>query len=491
MKHERQTQSDVLRFVAKVLNEGGSAVLNVYDGSTNAVNYLFSSVKKTSALSEKAKKFKINYPFKKYTAKRKTSTEIKKKKKEINSLYYKIGKEQVKLSEKPGTFESDSVKNLVADVKSYEQEIKSLQTQIIEKPKKTKKPSGPPAKVAAKAPAKAGEKAVKPSKKIFAKAIKKVVEKGKAVPAKSVPVFEAIQSAIQKAGKEGKFNTDSDRAKFLHVANDLLDNEIEVKILAANELSKIGNKASVSVLITALKDNNPYLTAEVINSLINLGDTTAIASFKEKITDSHYRVRLACLRGLYKLGKDQEIKSYLMNALKDEHAEVRKTAITFIGWKDYSDALPGLVECLKDDDEKVRNAAVSALANFKDKATVLPLIKVLEDSVPDIRKNAINAIQMIAEEKIKFDYQLSGNELTKSIENLKNWWQKKRLEDIELEQPENMPLKNTKASENSSAQKTLAKHPENVAVKNTEKTKITKNSSVKKTGSEKVKSNES
>ncbi|UCD86565.1 MAG: HEAT repeat domain-containing protein, partial [Desulfobacterales bacterium] len=104
-----------------------------------------------------------------------------------------------------------------------------------------------------------------------------------------------------------------------------------------------------------------------------------------------------------------------------------RTAATFIGWKDYADAAPSLVQCLRDEDARVRKGAVSALANIKDSLAVLPLIKVLGDKDLEIREKSLNAIKVITGEEIAFDLHASGKELTEAINNLRDWWQQERL----------------------------------------------------------------
>ena len=177
------------------------------------------------------------------------------------------------------------------------------------------------------------------------------------------------------------------------------------------------------------------------NNLIAMGDARAIPVFKEKASDSKFRLRIGCIRGLYKMADDQEAMPFLMEALRDENAQVRRTAITFIGWKDYGDTVPALVQCLRDEKIMVCKAAISALANLKDESSVLPLIKILADKNPEIRKKALGAVQAISGKEITFDVNASASQLKEEVNSLRDWWQKERLgrTDVEVEKEVSKP----------------------------------------------------
>ncbi|MBF0554225.1 MAG: HEAT repeat domain-containing protein [Nitrospirae bacterium] len=318
----------------------------------------------------------------------------------IKNLYFEIGKEGASADK----LDSDNVRNMIEDVREFEREIQRLRGRILELEEMRR------------------EGGLKKSE--ARRELKLAKKKQKLTEAQ---VDSQLKSAIEKALKHGKFETDSDKAIFNKIANDLLDMEMDVKILAATELGKMGNKAAVDVLLCAVKYDNHYLTAEVINSLISIADQRAVALCKEMSSGSNHKVRANSLRGLYKLGKDDEIIPYLMDALKDEHAEVRRQAVTFLGWKDISEAVPGLIQSLQDKDELVRKAAVSALANIKDTSAVLPLMRTLADEAIEIRQKSLEAIKMITAKEITFNIELTGDALAAAVNELKDWWQRERM----------------------------------------------------------------
>ena len=405
MEHSEIRRSGVLGFVARVLNEAGGAFVDLFDLGSVAVDKIGSAFKKAPDLLVKSSETKI------------IKDKIKKKEDKIEKLYSEIGKEGVKYSgaDAESPLETKIVKNLISDVREYEKEVRRLKGRISE---------------------------VKEEEK--AETLRKRELKEEAMPAKEkaaikdVPVVKAVKSEIENALRDGVFESTSEKAKFEKVANDLLDSDMEVKILAVTELAKMKNKAAVPVLTETVKFEEPHLVSEIVNALIDIGDSKAVPLFKEKGTDPHYRVRVASLRGLYKLAEDddEEATQLLTNALQDEHADVRRSAITFIGWKDNVDAVPALVQCLKDENEKVRKAALSALATIREKSAVVPLIRALKDKGLDMKEKALDAIKMITGEEITFDLEASGKELSKAIDDLMDWWQKKRLGEVEIAQPE-------------------------------------------------------
>jgi len=407
MEQEQEGRSGILGSVAKALNSTGSALVVSYDSTANMVSKTFSKVKtvtpslpgSTIDFFAGARDFIVGgFRKLKTDEERDIEKKVDNYENKIRAAYYEIGREGASAEK----LESEAVQKLINDVKEYEKEIQRLKGRLVEL-EDFKKES------------------IKSEERAFSKKVR--VSESR--------VMASVSDATEKAVQRGDFETDSDRAIFDKIAHDLLDNEMEIKILAASELGKIGNKAAVPVLHEAIKFDNPYLASEIINALINLEDSKSIKLFREMATDPNYRVRLVSLRGLYKLGNDEEIKQPLIDALKDDHPEVRKAAVTFIGWKDYPSAVPGLIQTLQDKDEKVRQASVSALANIKDSSAVLPLMRLLADKSLDIREKALEAIKMITGQDIMFNVELPEKALAEAINDLKKKWQSERLSHYE------------------------------------------------------------
>ncbi|KJU85493.1 chromosome segregation protein, partial [Candidatus Magnetobacterium bavaricum] len=140
----------------------------------------------------------------------------------IKDLFYEIGQEGAS-SEK---LDSDKAKKLIGDVREYEKEIQRLKLRIseLEDVKKAEK-------------LKKKEKQAEEQKTSAAKITRK-----KPKPVDTNTINANIKSKTDKAVKQGEFDTDSDRAIFSKIAADMLDSDMEIKILSAAELGKIGNK---------------------------------------------------------------------------------------------------------------------------------------------------------------------------------------------------------------------------------------------------------
>ena len=401
MKKERK---GVWGFTVKVLNEAGGALVDLYELGEGAVDTVGRKIKKApGSIRESGETVKPKGPFAKRSDGHILEDKIKEKESRIQGLYRKIGREGVSRTETGAPLDTDTVRGLISDVKEYEKEIARLKGRIAE---------------------------------LDAQKEDSAVASLEPEP----PLRKAMAAAIETGLRSGSFEFD-EKAKFEKVAADLLETEMAVKILAVAELGKMKNSAAVPVLAEAAGFDDPNLTVEIVNALIDIGDPGAIRLFKDQAQNSHYRVRVACLRGLYKLAgdSDEESAQILMNALLDEHPDVRKSGATLMGWKGNEGAVPALVQGLKDEDGKVIKAALSALAAIRDKAAVLPLIKVLKNEDPELRTRALDAIKMITGEAVAFDLQAEGEALGKATDALIDRWHKTRMGEAEIEEAPAFP----------------------------------------------------
>ena len=429
MENSYPERSGFMGGVAKVLNAGGGAAVYAYDMTCAAVGKAFVVAKKAPVLPEKlsgifASGFGLGFGMVRPSETKQLEEKIEQYERKIKAIYFEVGKEGATYSGDESALETEPVKKLIADVREHEKEIQRLRDRIVE--------------------VKEQRKTEALRRRELRKGTKLVTKRAKIGDEK---VAKRVESAIAKAVRQAKFESRSEREIFDKVANDLMDNEMEIKVLAAAELGKIGNDAAVPILLQAAHFDSSDLISEIINSLIMIGDLRAVPLFKENVDHPKHRVRIGSLRGLYKLAHPQEAIPPLLEALRDEHPEVRRTAVTFIGWKDYAEAAPSLVQCLRDEDARVRKAAVAAVANIKDSLAVLPLINLLKDKDLEIREKAFDAIKVIAGEEITFDVHASGKELTEAIKNLRNWWQQERLGKVEVTEAEEVAEPEEEAAE--------------------------------------------
>jgi hypothetical protein len=414
MEQEKQVEfvrTGFLGGVASTINFGGRLAVKTYDITTDFLGATADAVVKAGGSVASAgpgifgkTKDLFSGGFRKVfgvNEKKELRDKVGEYEEKIMKLYFEIGKEGSHAEK----LESEKVTELIGKVRDYEQEIQRLNSRISEM-----------TELEALQREEAKKEKEKPAKKV------KVSDE---------QASSAVKSAIDKAVKHGNFDSESQKEIFKKIAGDLLDEDMEVKILAAAELGKMSLKPAVDILLEACKFGNVYLDAEIVNALTNIGDARALTLCKEMAKSPNHRARVSSLRGLYKMGSDSEIAPYLIEALNDEHAEVRKNAATFLGWKDIADSVPGLVQSLQDKDESVRKAAVAALANIKDVSSVLPLMRSLSDESMDIRKKALESLKSITGEEIGFDVDLKGKALTEALNRLKDWWQSERISSID------------------------------------------------------------
>ncbi|MBF0365822.1 MAG: HEAT repeat domain-containing protein [Oligoflexia bacterium] len=234
-----------------------------------------------------------------------------------------------------------------------------------------------------------------------------------------------IQSAIESCIKKSKFPLKSDALIFQKILYDLLDKDVDIRRLAVGQLGKLGHKQCAAVLKEVLKIKNEQLQAEVINALILLEDHELFNLCKIFIKHDYTPLRSACVRGLYKVGKQESIP-YLVATLQDENAEIRNSSAMFLGWLDAKVAIPSLLQAALDFDKRVRLSAISSLANIRDETSVLPLARLLNTDDKEIRKKVTSAISKIIGDDFKFKSDANEEERSQEITDFKDWYLKKK-----------------------------------------------------------------
>lgn len=327
--------------------------------------------------------------------------DIAKTRRKMEAIYLEIGKLGAKLTEDGNIAEDGSIKDLIAEIKACESQIHKWESRLADiDDEKTK------------------SRQYKASVK---------------VDGRTSAIKDRIKDKIRETGASvtaATFTNSSDKSIFDKVVNDLLDDDVEIRLLATAELGKMGNAVSVPILKEAIGYGDVYLTSEIVNALINIDDPSCLDIFKANVIDKNYRVRLGCFRGIYKVGGAGSI-SFLIDGLKDKHPVVRKSVATFLGWIGQDDAAPSLIQTLKDSDQDVRKSAAMALSLLRDSASIMPLIRILGESDIEVREKIVSAIERISGKTVEFKLDSSGDELRENIEGLKDWWQKNRMSDVD------------------------------------------------------------
>src|SRR3989338_2676385 len=349
-----EQRNKVLDVVAKGLNAGGSALVTGYDVGSVLFQKGFESLK--SAAEQVPVVVKSGIEVIKPKEKRSLEKGILDYQKKIEGLYYKIGELSVKHKNIGKVQNSEEVKNLISLVTEYEGEIEKIRERITE--------------------------IEKVEKEELLKGMQKAQKFNEDLKA-------SIMTLIDDTENEGSFESDTEKDTFMKTARRLISDEPVVRVLAAMELGRIGNRAATSILTEAEKLNDPDFTIEIIHSLTAINNPSALPLFREKIADSDIRIRLCSLFALYEFDFKGSIP-LIIDALKYSHSHIRIAAATLLGWK-----------------------------GAKEKEIPPALINALEDSEVRVRMAALDALKTITGKEIEFDVHASGEAISEGVKALK------------------------------------------------------------------------
>jgi HEAT repeat protein len=401
----------MLGLVARSLNACGSAVLFSYDTCSSSLEKVYDLSKKTSSAS-----INLFRSPKRIISPQKTTQLIKKIKMcvhNLNNLYRKLGRRVMEATDPDHPFASEEMQSLLAEVKDFKSKVELLKERLVALEGRER-----------------ANLLLKKELKAYARHSAKTAKRyGKGEP----EIQEAVAHAITDAEAQVAFVSESDRITFRTVAGDLLEKDMEIKVLAAVELGRMRCGAAVNVLKEALKYDDPRLTLEIVRSLSAIGDFRALPILFEQVASPNYLVRIEALIGLCTLGSDDEVMLVLLEALKDKHPEVCRTAVTLLGWRKEFDAVSALVECIDNPSEETRKAIISALLAIGDRSALPALIDLLGDKSREVREKALAAIRDLTNEDISFEVETRGRQLTEATERVRERFQETSVSDTPAE----------------------------------------------------------
>jgi HEAT repeat protein len=246
------------------------------------------------------------------------------------------------------------------------------------------------------------------------------------------PDDEEQQKKAEEEARRQEMLKQEFRARLSELREKLSDESRPVRDAAVEEIAKIAKvevvrEKAVELLLVALNDDEPGVCRASIEALTELGAKKAVDPLR-KIwkEDNNKSVRIAAAFAVSKMAEDTEAFDSIIEALKDEEAEVRAYAAELLGKAGSEKTAEPLAELLKDPDEDVcraaaaslvkigkpsvkyliealkaeqaytRLAAARALGEIGDPDASDPLMALLKDSGKDVRRAAVRALAGIA-----------------------------------------------------------------------------------------------
>lgn len=226
-----------------------------------------------------------------------------------------------------------------------------------------------------------------------------------------------------EGGSDGAgLQTHRDKAILQEAVRDIRSGDARVKATAVRALGRLRNRLVVPVLVEAFEDASDIVRSECLSALAEIGEPSTVAVFKAALAhDESVRVRLAAVRGLYRLGCLESAPA-IVKALQDEQASVRRRAALCLGWLGATEDSPSLLPLFRDEDPEVRAAAVEAVGALRFRSAIPGLIQALEDPDAQVRERANHALERITGRSCGTAPATRGDAYRKIAKKWQGWW---------------------------------------------------------------------
>lgn len=195
---------------------------------------------------------------------------------------------------------------------------------------------------------------------------------------KSAKTPEPTELTLDSIARQAEFTMDHERLLFQSAVNKGQNRHPQMRLAAVRELRKIKHPAVVQALAFLADDSAIEVRKASLEALADRQDDSVIQIFGRHMRDPNARMRMMVLRTIYRLNP-QKATPYLLDALADRDASVRRRAVVCLNWNGARAVAPDLIPLLNDPDVDVRMAVVKALETVGDKPIVPVLFEALED----------------------------------------------------------------------------------------------------------------
>ncbi|MFQ5646218.1 MAG: HEAT repeat domain-containing protein, partial [bacterium] len=212
---------------------------------------------------------------------------------------------------------------------------------------------------------------------------------------------------------------DSERLLYNHFLKDLFSSQEEVQIAAAKSLAGFPSARTGLALMEAWQKTASSRTrSEIAKTLSSLKEEGAVILFRKYLAHEELSYQMSALEGLYRMGTEAAMGG-VITALRSGDHQLRRRAVTYIGWLKVPTALQELGPLLKDPNEFVRKVTLSVVSNLETPNKLPFLIETLHDSSLEIRRAAFKSLQAISGKKLAFDPRASETKRVAAIKKLK------------------------------------------------------------------------
>jgi hypothetical protein len=226
------------------------------------------------------------------------------------------------------------------------------------------------------------------------------------------------ESQVEKA----LFPNLTDNVIFTRVLSDIDSEDAKTRANAVKVIGGIRHQLSIKTLVTQLaRETSPQVRQECIKALTRQEINGGLQAVKSALDDPAASVRLAAVRGLYRLA-GEESASDLVSMLSDENEEVRRRSATCIGWLGQEELAVELIPLLSNGSPTVRRAAIEAMGNLRSRQVISALIEHLTDPDKSVRMVIIDALEKITGKKMSGPLPRNQKELKRFIVRWHEWW---------------------------------------------------------------------
>lgn len=176
------------------------------------------------------------------------------------------------------------------------------------------------------------------------------------------------------------------------------DSNAQVRACAADILGESGDARAILPLITVLADQDEHVRNVAVASLAYF-DSQALPTLLKALSETTNPEMVASIVNVLGALGDGQVVNYLIDALRQDRADVRQYATVGLDRLRDKRAVVPLIEALADINGAVRAASARALGAIKDKQAVMPLINALSDPEPDVRANAAQSLGELSDSR--------------------------------------------------------------------------------------------